>query len=86
MDKHAQDYFEALKQSLASTPLLSTPDLVKDFILYVSTSKNVIIRFLVQEDDARQEHVIYYVSHKLSGPPLRYPHKEKAALAIIFSI
>jgi hypothetical protein len=36
---------------------------------------------LVQEDDKLQEHVIYYLSHALIGPELKYSHVEKLALA-----
>jgi hypothetical protein len=35
---------------------------------------------LVQEDDELQEHVIYYLSHTLLGPELKYSHVEKLAL------
>ena len=69
-----------------STPLLYPLDFTKEFILYVSASKNAIVGVLVQEDDARQERVIYYVSHKLSGPPLCYSHEEKMALTIAFLV
>ena len=61
-DQQAQELFDALKQSLASTPLLSALDFTGDFILDVSASDNAIARFLVQEDDAHREHVIYYIS------------------------
>ena len=61
-NEHVQAAFDALKQDLPSVLLLSPPDFTKDFILYVSTSENVIIGVLVQEEDACQEHVIYCVS------------------------
>ena len=84
-DQQAQESFDALKQALTSTPLLSALDFTWDFILYVSASDNAIVGVLVQEDDARHEHVIYYISQKLIGPPLRYSHEEKLSLAVIFS-
>ena len=74
-DEQVKDTFDALKQALTSSPLFSPPDFTKEFILYVSTSENTITGVLVQEDDACQEHVIYYVSKKIYGPPLRYSHK-----------
>ena len=85
-DNHAQYSFDVLNQALTSAPLLSPLDFTKYFILYVSASKNSNPGVLVQEDSARQEHAIYYVSQKVSGPPLCYPHEENMALAIIFSI
>ena len=53
-DENAQGAFDALQQALNSTPLLSPPNFTKEFILYVSVSKNSITKVLVQEDDARQ--------------------------------
>ena len=61
-DQQAQESFDALKQALASTPLLSAPDFTRDFILYVSALENSISGVLVQEDDTHHEHVIYYIS------------------------
>ena len=65
-DQQAQESFKALKQALASAPLLSPPYFTRDFILYVSASENAIAEVLVQEEDARHEHVIYYISQKLT--------------------
>ena len=84
-DQQAQESFDALKQALASAPLLSAPDFTRDFILYVSASDNAIVGILVQEDDACHENVIYYISQKLTGPPLRYSPEEKLPLAVVFS-
>ena len=36
-DERAQDYFDALKKSLASTPMLSPQDYSHDFFIYVAT-------------------------------------------------
>ena len=47
LDQQAQESFDALKQALASTPLLSAPYFTQDFILYVSTSENAIAGVLV---------------------------------------
>ena len=38
------------------------------------------------EYDALQKHVIYYVSHRLFRPSLRYSHEEKMTLTIVFSV
>ena len=84
-DQQAQESFDALKQALAFAPLLSAPNFTWDFILYVSSTDNVITGVLVQEDDAHHEHVIYYINQKLAGPLLWYSPEEKLALAIVFS-
>ena len=83
-DQQAQESFDALKQALTSAPLLLAPDFTWDFILYVSALENAIVGVLVQEDDACHEHVIYYISQKLTSPPLWYSPEEKLSLTVIF--
>ena len=85
-DEIAQLAFEALKKALLSTPLLHPPDYSRDFILYLAASESTIEVVLVQEDNKLQEHVIYYLSHALARPELRYSHIEKLALAAIYAV
>ena len=61
-DERAQESFDALKQALASAPVISPPDYSRDFLLYVAASLETIAMVLVQEDEELQEHVIYYLS------------------------
>ena len=61
-DERAQESFDALKQALASAPVISPLDYRHDFLLYVVTSLETIAMVLVQEDEEFQEHVIYYLS------------------------
>jgi hypothetical protein len=55
-------------------------------VLYVSTSVVSVAGVLLQLGDDNHEHVIYYISKNLSGPPLKYKHKEKLALAVILPV
>jgi hypothetical protein len=41
---------------------------------------------LIQEDDAHDEHVIYYLSRSLTSNEIKYQHVEKLALAAVQSI
>ena len=75
-----------MKKSLLSTPLLWPPDYSRDFILYLAASESTIGVVLVQEDDKLQEHVVYYLSHALDGPKIRYSHVEKLALAVVYAV
>jgi hypothetical protein len=61
-DTIANNAFEALKLSLMRTPLLFPPDYSLDYFLYLATSDYTIGMVLIQEDDANDEHVIYYLS------------------------
>ena len=64
-DERAQESFDALKQALAMTPVLSLPDYSHDFLIYVAASQETVGMVLVQEDEELHEHVIYYLSQNL---------------------
>ena len=85
-DDHAQQSFDDLKLALSNTPLISSPDYNCDYILYISSSTISVARVLVEIGDDDREHVIYYISKNLSGPPLKYNHEEKLALAVILVV
>lgn len=51
-DNFAQRSFDALKQALISTPLLSPPGYGRYFLLYISEEESTIGMVLVQEYDA----------------------------------
>lgn len=57
----------------------------QDYILYISASHCTVAGVIVQEEDTRQENVVYYISKKLSGPALNYSHEEKLALVVFHS-
>ena len=49
-DEWAQESFDALKQALATTPMLIPPDYSHDFLIYVAPSQETMGMVLVQED------------------------------------
>jgi hypothetical protein len=71
---------------LSNAPLISAPNYNHDYILYVSASAVLVAGFFVQLGDENREHVIYYVSKNLSGPPLKYKHEDKLSLAIVLAV
>ena len=71
---------------MLSAPLLHPLDYSRDFILYLAASESTIGVVLVQEDDKLVEHVVYYLSHALARPELRYSHVEKLALAAVYAV
>jgi hypothetical protein len=85
-DERAQDFFDALKKSLVSTPLLKSPDYIRDYLLYIFASQETIDIVLVQEDDELHEHVINYLSQNLVGPKLNYSHVEKLDLVVVHAV
>ena len=60
-DTIANNVFEALKLSLTRAPLLFPPDYSPNYFLYLVASEYTIGMVLIQEDDAHDEHVIYYL-------------------------
>ena len=78
--------FQGIEKTLLSAPLLRPPDYSRDFILYLVVSESTIGVVLVQEDDKIVEHVIYYLSHALAGPELRYTHIEKLSLEAVYAV
>jgi hypothetical protein len=76
-DEHAQTTFDDLKVVLSNAPLISPPDYDRDYILYLSASTVSVAGVLIQLGDDGHEHVIYYISKNISGPPLKYNHEEK---------
>jgi hypothetical protein len=85
-DTIANNAFEALNLSLTRAPLLFPPNYSRDYFLYLATSDYTIGMVLVQEDDAHDEHVIYYLSRSLTSTEIKYQHVEKLALAAVQAI
>jgi Fic family protein len=79
----ANNSFQALKLSLMRAPLLFPPDYSRDYFFYIAASEYTISMVLVQEDDAHDEHVIYYLSRSLTSIEIKYQHVEKLALAAV---
>ena len=78
--------FETLKQALVQAPILAHPDPAKPYTLYTDASDQAIGAILVQKDEEGVERVIAYLSHKLSGPQLRWPTIEREAYAVIYAL
>jgi hypothetical protein len=85
-DEHAQTTFDDLKYALSNAPLISPPNYDHDYILYYSASVISVVGVLVQLGDDGSEHVIYYISKNISGPPLKYSHDEKHALTFFLTV
>jgi hypothetical protein len=85
-DTIANHSFEALELSLTHAPLLFPPDYSRDYFLYLAASDYTIGMVLIQEDDANDEHVIYYLSRSLTPTEIKYLHVEKMALAVVQAV
>jgi hypothetical protein len=72
--------------ALSNSHLIIPPDYDHDYILYFSASTVLVAGVLIQLGDDGREHVIYYISKNLLGPPLKYNHEEKLALLVFLSV
>ena len=85
-DDRAQRSFDALKDSLVSTLVISPPNYQEDFLLHLSASDTTIGMVLGQDGTIHIEHVIYYLNHELVGAEIWYPYVEKLALVVAFVV
>jgi hypothetical protein len=85
-DTIANNDFESLKLSLMRAPLLFPPGYSRDYFLYLVASDYTIGMVLVQDDDANDEHVIYYLSRSITPTEIKYLHVKKLNLAAVQAI
>ncbi|XP_040209167.1 uncharacterized protein LOC120940401 [Rana temporaria] len=78
--------FQALKEALASAPVLQAPDFTRRFLVQTDASAYGLGAVLSQVDDAGEEHPILYLSRKLLPREVAYATIEKECLAIVWSL
>jgi hypothetical protein len=85
-DTIANNAFEALKLSLMHASLLFPPDYSRGYFLYLTASDYTTGMVLIQEDDANEEHVIYYLIRSLTPTEIKYLHVEKLTLVVVQAV
>jgi hypothetical protein len=85
-DTIANNAYKSLKLSLTRAPLLFPLDYSHDYFLYLAASDYTIGMVLIQEDDANEEHVIYYLIRSLMPTEIKYLHVEKLVLATVQAV
>ncbi|XP_069835633.1 uncharacterized protein [Dendropsophus ebraccatus] len=76
----------ALKQALASAPVLQSPDFNRQFIVQTDASAYGLGAVLSQVNAAGEEHPILYLSRKLLSREVAYATVEKECLAIVWAL
>lgn len=80
----AKEAFEKIKDAICSAPVLSNPDMSKDFIMYVFSSHYHIAVVLTQKDaDKKGEYPITFHSKTLKEYEAKNNFIEKKALVIV---
>ncbi|XP_073312447.1 uncharacterized protein [Primulina huaijiensis] len=80
--RSVKEAFQDLKIHLAELPMLVKPEPGEKLFVYLSTTEYAVSSVLIKEEGSDQKPV-YYVSHALRGPELRYSEVEKIALALV---
>eukprot|EP00253_Pinus_taeda_P032149 PITA_32149 len=78
--------FEEIKKALTQTPVLTSPNFDKDFIIFSFASEHTIAIVLLQKDDRGCEKPIAFFSKALRDAPLKYQIMEKQAYALVKAI
>jgi hypothetical protein len=80
-----QKAFEDLKIQLATAPILSSPDWMKDFHVSIDASRWCLGLILWQYDTERRESPVYYASRQMSPAERNYTTTEREALVVVYS-
>jgi hypothetical protein len=80
-----QKAFEDLKIQLATAPILSSPDWMKDFHVTIDASGWCLGSILWQYDTERRKSPVYYASRQMSPTERNYTTTEREALAVVYS-
>ena len=73
-----------MKDCLVQSPILSHPDWERTFILQTDASGFTLGAVLAQRDEDGREHVINYLSRKLTESETRWDTREKELLAAVW--
>jgi hypothetical protein len=80
-----QKAFDAIKQYLATPPMLIPPREGKPLKLYISATQESIGSLLAQDNEDGHEQAAFYLSRILNPTECRYSTVEKLCLALYFS-
>jgi ribonuclease HI len=79
----AKASFEHIKKVISEAPVLTSPDYLKDFLIFSFASEHTIAAVLLQKDDEGFERPIAFFSKSLRDAELKYDIIEKQAYAMV---
>ena len=85
-DEEQDSAFNALREALASSPVLVHPDFDKPFVLFTDASNVAVGAILAQLDENKVDHPIAYFSKTLSKAERNYSVTERECLAVLLAI
>ena len=81
-----QKAFELIKEYLFHPPVLIPPKSGKPLLLYLSIIEDVIGSILEQEDDDKNERILYYLSKRFHDYETKYTPIEKSCFALMWAV
>eukprot|EP00253_Pinus_taeda_P001881 PITA_01881 len=82
----AKQAFEEIKKALTQTPVLTSPNFDKEFIIFSFASEHTTAVVLLHKDDQGCEKPIAFFTKALRDAPLKYQIMEKQAYALVKAI
>ena len=82
----AKQSFEEIKMALTRTPVLTSPQFDRDFIIFSFASEHTIVAVLLQKDDQGCEKPIAFFSKTLRYASLKYKIMERKAFSLVKAI
>jgi hypothetical protein len=83
LDDQAKASFERIKKFINEAPVLTSPDYLRDFLIFSFSSQHTIAAVLLQKEDEGFECPIAFFSKSLRDAKLKYDIIEKQAYAMV---
>jgi hypothetical protein len=84
--KERREAFENIKEAIAQTPTLRSPNIHNEFILYTFSSHHSIVAVLTQKNEEGKEFMVSFMSTSLQGAELEYPTIGKQAFVVFKAV
>jgi hypothetical protein len=84
--EEAKHSFNAIKESIITTPVLISPNFDREFYIFSFASKDTIAVVLLQRNVDDQEHPVAFFSKVMRDAEVKYEPLEKQAYALIKSL
>ena len=84
--KERKEAFEKIKEAIAESPTLQSPNFDNEFILYTFASDHSIVGVLTRKNEYGEEFPVSFMSTVLQGAELKYLAIDKQAFAIFKAV
>ena len=85
-DSEGKEAFRSIKDCIARSPVLTSPDYDKEFQIFSFASEDTIAGVLLEKSKEGKEQPISFMSRSLQNSKLKYTIMEKQAYALVKSL